>query len=163
MDSPAHPTPSQATPEKVLSITVSPSQRRPRAKSLSILSKDSGFLFAVTWITGVLAAAAALVFGIWAPLSYKATADGNRDNNAAQSAVMSCMSSMIGSISSANSIASAALSSASAQNRQLSAMGQLALIDFCASRTVNYHLLFISTRQLVNLRGSHVLLLLKRL
>ena len=141
MSSPIHSAPRQTKPEKDTSIATPIYQQRRRAKSLSIFSKDSGFVFAVTWITGVLAVAAAIVFGIWAPLSYKATADGNRDNNAAQSSLMDSMSSMIRSISSANSIASAALSSAGAQNRQLGAMGQLALIDFCETRTVRHGLL----------------------
>ena len=98
--------------------------------------RDNGYLFATTWITGVLAAAASILFGVWAPLSYKAAADGNRDNNA-------MLSSMLSSVSVANSIADAALSTASAQasllehaQSRLGAMGQLALYQFCATQTV---------------------------
>ena len=102
----------------------------------STLGRDNAFVFTTTWVAGVLAAAASIVFGIWAPLSYKATADGNRDNNAVQSTMMA-------SLSVANSIAAAALSTASAQSQllgdtqsQLGAMGQLMLVNFCASNTV---------------------------
>ena len=106
-------------------------------KSASRRRRDSGLIFATTWIAGVLAAAASILFGIWAPLAYKAAADGNRDNNAVQSTMLS-------SVSVANSIAHAALSTASAQasllqdtQSQLKAMGQLALIQYCATHTVN--------------------------
>ena len=98
--------------------------------------QDNIFIFATTWVAGVLAAAASILFGVWAPLSYKAAADGNRDNNA-------MLSSMLSSVSVANSIAQAALKTASAQasllehaQSRLGAMGQLALYQFCATQTV---------------------------
>lgn len=36
------------------------------------------------WLLKILAVVIAVLFGIWAPLSYNATADGNRENNEAQ-------------------------------------------------------------------------------
>lgn len=98
--------------------------------------KDSPILFTINWICVVLGVTAAIVFGIWAPLSYEATANGNRDSNVVQS-------SMISALSVANDVASSALSAAKAQSaalgevqNQLGAMGQLALVDFCVTETV---------------------------
>ena len=98
--------------------------------------KDNPVLFTVNWICVVLGVAAAIVFGIWAPLSYEAAASGNRDSSAVQS-------SMISALSAANDLASSALSAASAQGTvldevqsRLGAMGQLALVGFCITETV---------------------------
>lgn len=104
--------------------------------------RNKAFLLATTWIAGVLSAAASILFGVWAPLSYKAAANGNRDNNTIQS-------SMLSSLSVANSVAQVALSSADAQasllqdmQSRLEAMGQLALIQYCASQTVCFLFFF---------------------
>lgn len=98
--------------------------------------KPNLFLFTVTWICGVLAAAASVVFGVWAPLSYKATADGNRENSEIQS-------SLVAAVTAANGIANAALSTASAQmnvledtQSRIDAMGKLELLRFCQPLTV---------------------------
>jgi hypothetical protein len=98
--------------------------------------KDNPILFTINWIYIVLSIAAAIVFGIWAPLSYEATASGNRDSNAVQG-------SMISALSAANDVASKALSAARAQGAaldevqsRLGAMGQLALVGFCITETV---------------------------
>jgi hypothetical protein len=98
--------------------------------------KDNPILFTVNWICVVLGVAAVIVFGIWAPLSYEATASGNRDSSAVQS-------SMISALSAANDLASSALSVASAQGTaldevqsRLGAMGQLALVGICITETV---------------------------
>jgi hypothetical protein len=104
--------------------------------------KDNPILFTVNWICVVLGVAAAIVFGIWAPLSYEATASGNREGSAVQS-------SMISALSAANDLASSALSVASAQGTaldemqsRLGAMGQLALVGFCITETVGCLLIF---------------------
>jgi hypothetical protein len=104
--------------------------------------KDNPILFTVNWICIVLGVAAAIVFGIWAPLSYEATASGNREGSAVQS-------SMISALSAANDLASSALSVASAQGTaldevqsRLGAMGQLALVGLCITETVGCALIF---------------------
>lgn len=131
------PSPRQSAEISASSISTSP-EPAPRYQ------RDNGLIFATTWVAGVLAAAASILFGVWAPLSYKAAADGNRDNNA-------MLSSMLSSVSIANSIAQAALSTASAQasllehaQSRLGAMGQLALYHFCATQTADskQHFLF---------------------
>lgn len=118
------------------SVQISASSTSTPSRPTSRYNRDNVYIFATTWITGVLAAAASILFGVWAPLSYKAAADGNRDNDA-------MLSSMLSSVSVANSIAYAALNSAGAQARllehaesRLGAMGQLALYQFCATQTV---------------------------
>ena len=107
------------------------------ARSGSGTSKNNNVIsFTLNWICVVLTVAATIVFGIWAPLSYRATADGNRDNNVVQSSMMQ-------QVMTANDIASSALNSASAQSTvmasmqsRLGAMGQLAILDFCLTQTV---------------------------
>src|SRR5277367_4674898 len=136
------------------SVEVQPSEKDDNAnhesKAVSAASskrfrkdlKDNPILFTVNWICVVLGVAAAIVFGIWAPLSYEATASGNRDSSAVQS-------SMISALSAANDLASSALSAASAQGTaldevqsRLGAMGQLALVGFCITETVGCVLIF---------------------
>ena len=100
-------------------------------------AKDNNVIsFTLNWICIVLTVAATIVFGIWAPLSYRATADGNRENNEVQSSMMQ-------QVITANVIATSALSAASAQSTalvsvqsRLGAMGQLALVEYCAGQTV---------------------------
>jgi len=97
---------------------------------------DNVISFSLNWICVVLTVVATIVFGIWAPLSYRATADGNRDNNLVQSSMMQ-------QVMTANDIAASALRAASAQSTNLAsmqsrlgAMGQLAMVDFCLTQTV---------------------------
>lgn len=101
----------------------------------------------------VLTVVATVVFGIWAPLSYRATADGNRDNNVVQSLMMQ-------QVMTANDIASSALRAASAQSTDLAsmqsrlgAMGQLALLDFCFAHAVNRFPLFLGSTKRCNSGG----------
>ena len=97
-------------------------------------------IFCLDWGIKVLGVAAAVVFGIWAPLSYQATNNANTSDDAAQS-------SMISAAYAANSQASSALriqSSAAVQqsialdamNSRIGAIGQLWLLSFCLDNTV---------------------------
>ncbi|KAK3633769.1 hypothetical protein LTR22_019953, partial [Elasticomyces elasticus] len=97
--------------------------------------KGNPILFTVNWICVVLGVAAAIVFGIWAPLSYEATASDNRGNSATQSSIISALLA-------ANNVALLALSAAIAQGTaldevqsRLGAMGQLALVGLCVTET----------------------------
>lgn len=179
---------SPSQPEQIQPSNTTSSPFRPASR----YQRDSGFIFATTWIASVLTVAASILFGIWAPLSFKVTRDGNRDSNAMQSsllisvsaanAIQSSMlpsvsvvnamqssmlsfisdanamqssmlssvsdanrmqSSMLSSVSDANRIAQHALSTASAQaslledtQTRLGALGQLALMQLCATLTV---------------------------
>ena len=87
-------------------VLASTSQATPKLEERRF--RDSRLIFLVTWVSGILAAAASIPFGIWAPLSYKVAADGNRDNNVVQP-------SMVASIAAVNSLAIEALSTAKAQ------------------------------------------------
>ncbi|PGH21613.1 hypothetical protein AJ80_03046 [Polytolypa hystricis UAMH7299] len=100
---------------------------------------SSGCMFIIHWLCMILTVAATVLFGIWAPLSYSATKEGNQNNDAQQSY-------MAERASSANDIASSALSlqrrMVSEQARalvtmqaQLEAMGQVALLQACAMYT----------------------------
>lgn len=103
---------------------------------------------AVEWTIKVLGIAAACVFGAWAPLSYKATLDGNTGNNAAQK---SAIHAALAASSQAREAASQQSVAASHQrvlankqssalddlNSRIEAIGQLWLYDFCLSRTVH--------------------------
>ena len=76
---------------------------------------DKAITFVIKWVGGILTLAASIVFGIWAPLSYKATITGNNSNDEVQSSLMSVMSNVGDMASTANSVASIALRTASAQ------------------------------------------------
>ncbi|PGH05355.1 hypothetical protein AJ79_06824 [Helicocarpus griseus UAMH5409] len=95
----------------------------------------TGLMFMLRWACAILTVAATILFGAWAPLSYEATKEANRNNNKAQEA-------LVESAQSANKIASKAFSMASAQaniisnlQEQLAAMGQVALLQFCNEQT----------------------------
>jgi hypothetical protein len=86
------------------------------------------------WALNVAVLAAAIVFGIWAPLSYNITLNGNSGNDASSS-------SMLSAVLAASSQASAAASTQSAilddMSSRIGAVGQLWLVDFCAAQTVS--------------------------
>jgi hypothetical protein len=86
------------------------------------------------WALNVAVLAAAIVFGIWAPLSYNITLNGNSGNDASSS-------SMLSAVQAASSQASAAASTQSAilddMNSRIGAVGQLWLVNFCAAQTVS--------------------------
>lgn len=128
------------------------------------LSRDKELInFIIQWTCGILAVAAAIVFGIWAPLSYEATASANRSNDAAQSSMVDALSRGRDMAMAANSIAmtatSIAKSAATAQSsallemqNRMALMGQLAVIDFCITQSVWFLLcMFIFARRAVRL------------
>lgn len=88
------------------------------------LSRDKELInFIIQWTCGILAVAAAIVFGIWAPLSYEATASANRSNDVAQSSMVDALSRVGAMAMAANSIAMTATSIAtSAATAQSSAL-----------------------------------------
>ena len=99
-------------------------------------SKHNGWVFSIKWAATILAAAASILFGIWAPLSYQMTKDGNRENNDVQS-------SMLQAISEANRNAQEALKTASVQNEWLQnansmlyAAGVLSFLQYCRQQDV---------------------------
>src|SRR5262249_45290353 len=100
---------------------------------------DGPFFTILYWLCIVLAAAASVVFGIWAPLSYNAAVDANRDSNAAQSAANDLASSAYLIASSANVIAADQSRAIEALQTNMVALGQLWLVDFCVQRTVRFN------------------------
>ncbi|KAG4411536.1 hypothetical protein IFR04_015326 [Cadophora malorum] len=97
-------------------------------------------LFWLDWVIKVLGVAAAVVFGIWAPLSFQAANDASATGDATQSSVMSAVISVNGQASSALSIQSSAAAEQSialdAINSRIGAIGQLSLLDFCLRNIV---------------------------
>ena len=91
------------------------------------------------WTLKVLGFAAACIFGAWAPLSYKATLDGNSGNDAAQSQA-SVAASQQSIAANQQSVAASQQSVAlDAINSRVGAIGQLWLYDFCITQTVRPH------------------------
>lgn len=116
-------------------------------ESVLLAQKPSLPEIILDWGVKILGLAAAVVFGVWAPISYKATADGNNSSDSASyqaSTAMASLNSIAATASyeastamiSLNSIAVAASSQASAAldalNSRIVAIGQLWLYDFCA-------------------------------
>ena len=118
-------------------------------ESVLLAQKPSLPELILEWGIKILGLAAAVVFGVWAPISYQATADGNNSSDAAQSSMMSVAMSASyqanTAMSSLNSIAAAASSQASialdALNSHIVAIGQLWLYEFCAGQTVSISLM----------------------
>jgi hypothetical protein len=79
------------------------------------MDDKSGFEKFLDYFVQILAVAAAVVFGIWAPLSYKATVQGNQGNDAAALNQTLQFDDL---------------------NNKLGAIGQLWLYNYCATQTV---------------------------
>jgi hypothetical protein len=91
------------------------------SKPLRVGSADEPLIpFIPHWTFVVLTVAASVVFGIWAPLSYQASANGNRDNNEAQSSVISAISAANELVSGANDMVVTAVALASSANDMMS-------------------------------------------
>lgn len=86
------------------------------------------------WAFNVAVLAAAIVFGIWAPLSYNVTLDGNSSNDASSSSMLSAVLEASYQAAAAASTQSAILDDMSGR---IGAIGQLWLVDFCATQTVS--------------------------
>jgi hypothetical protein len=90
------------------------------------------------WTLKVLGVAAACIFGVWAPLSYKATLDGNSGSDAAQSQAQSQASAAASQQSMVLSQQSMVLDG---MNSRIGAIGQLWLFNFCSTQSVRPHVL----------------------
>jgi hypothetical protein len=86
------------------------------------------------WALNVAVLAAAIVFGIWAPLSYNITLNGNSGNDASSSSMLSAVLAASSQASAAASMQSAILDDMSSR---IGAVGQLWLVDFCVAQTVS--------------------------
>jgi hypothetical protein len=137
--SPAVTTAISGTPQQTF-ISTAPSQRNTgkekAASSLAVTTPPDDQYASLQkfleWTLKVLGFAAACIFGIWAPLSYKAAVDGNSGNNAVQQQASAAASQQ----SIAASQQSVALY---AMNSRIGAIGQLWLYDFCLTQTVRSH------------------------
>lgn len=86
------------------------------------------------WALNVAVLAAAIVFGIWAPLSYNITLNGNSSNDASSSLMLNAVLAARSQVSAAASTQSAILED---MRSRIGAVGQLWLVDFCATQTVS--------------------------
>jgi hypothetical protein len=129
--------PSQSTREKVVAISSQPASSR--ASNATPKWVDT-LLFWVDWGIKVLGVAAAVIFGIWAPLSYQAANNTSTSGDAATSSMISAAFAANSQASSALSIQSTAAAKQSvaldALNSRIGAIGQLWLLDFCLGNTV---------------------------
>ena len=141
-----------------------PATEKPPTNQISIAPRAVRFEeFICDWMVKALGLIAAILFGIWAPLSYKATRDGDGSNAAAQASLMSAISAVSSIQSSAASKQSNALSEIAAQ---YSAMGKLQAVRYCETYTVskNRVVFTVSPLQLSNdfMSGPPLLLVLER-
>ncbi|EPE27441.1 hypothetical protein GLAREA_04232 [Glarea lozoyensis ATCC 20868] len=111
----------------------------------SLPSSDTGpkwgdtLLFWFDWGIKVLGVAAAVVFGIWAPLSYQAANDASTSGDATQSSILqaalSANSQAASALSAQNSLAAKQSLALEDLNQRIGAIGQLWLLDFCVINT----------------------------
>lgn len=148
------PTQSPQVLEKTPSSSLNGNDQKPRFMVETVATEPTFTEVALNWAIKILGLAAAVVFGIWAPISYKATADGNSSSDAAQSSLVDAQASMNGVANSAMNIAASASSEASdaqasmiyfaeaganiadALNSRMVAIGQLYLYSYCDTNTV---------------------------
>ncbi|KAF1365944.1 hypothetical protein EJ07DRAFT_170687 [Lizonia empirigonia] len=97
-----------------------------------LLSQRNDFL--LDWALKILGVASAILFGIWAPISYKIMADGNAGNDAAQASLMSEMSSMRDEAATAASAQRDVVSALANVQHRLDNVGLIWAWDFCSGR-----------------------------
>jgi len=90
--------------------------------------------FWLEWILKSLGVAAAIVFGIWAPISYQATVDGNAGNNASQESIASRLSALHAQATSAASFQRSAASAIAELNSKVDGIGLLWAYSYCDGR-----------------------------
>ncbi|KAJ4383997.1 hypothetical protein N0V86_000841 [Didymella sp. IMI 355093] len=94
-----------------------------------LLSERNDFI--LDWALKILGVAAAILFGIWAPISYKITADGNAGNDEAQASLMSAISSMRDEARTAAFAQRSAVTALSKVQDQLANIGLLRAYEIC--------------------------------
>ncbi|KAL2066070.1 hypothetical protein VTL71DRAFT_2141 [Oculimacula yallundae] len=119
-----------AAPNAPVPTTTTPASSAP-LKSKSPEWVDV-LLFWFDWSIKVLGIAAAVVFGIWAPLSYEAANKANDSDDVVQQSMIK----VLAAVSSQASMAAAQQTDAlDAMNRRIGAIGQLRLLEFCEGHT----------------------------
>jgi hypothetical protein len=94
-----------------------------------LLSERNDFI--LDWALKILGVATAILFGIWAPISYKITADGNAGNDEAQASLMSAISSMRDEAKTAAFAQRSAATALSKVQNQLANIGLLRAYEIC--------------------------------
>ncbi|RDW56566.1 hypothetical protein BP6252_14094 [Coleophoma cylindrospora] len=84
------------------------------------------------WAFNIAVLAAAIVFGIWAPLSYNVTLVGNNGNDESSKSMLSAMQA---ASAQASVVASKQSTMLNAMDDRIGAIGQLRLVEFCATQT----------------------------
>lgn len=106
------------------------------AESPHLLSQRNDFL--LDWSLKIIGLAAAIVFGIWAPISYSLTAQGNRQNDASQADLQSQLEDVSEQASSASSLQAVATSILSNIQEALNAQGLLSIWEFCDGKAEQF-------------------------
>lgn len=92
--------------------------------------------FYLDWVIKILGVAAAVTFGIWAPISYKITADGNAGNDEAQASLMSEIGSLRAEAATAASAQRSAVTALAQLQDQFNNIGLLRAWEFCDGQTL---------------------------
>lgn len=92
--------------------------------------------FYLDWVIKILGVAAAVTFGIWAPISYKITADGNAGNDEAQASLMSQIGSLRAEAATAASAQRSAVTALAQLQDQINNIGLLRAWEFCDGQTL---------------------------
>lgn len=138
-NSPSHatrlqaPTPN-APPAGQTDDSLSTSEMLPPSKP-QFLEPRTEFL--LDWTIKVLGVASAILFGIWAPISYKATSDGNADNNESQDNLVSKLNDMSAQATSAADLQSSAASGISVLQARMSKLATLSVWEFCEGKATS--------------------------
>lgn len=96
----------------------------------------------VDWILKIIGVTAAVLFGIWAPLSWKSTEDGNGTQSSMASALSDAStqaSQALDQASKALSLQSSVATVQSALSSTIDAMGRLQIASFCLEQSVLYY------------------------
>lgn len=138
--SPAHVSTISAQPDKErptlkpdITETISSDMESDSLTKTYLLSERNDLY--LEWVIKILGVAAAVTFGIWAPISYKITADGNSGNDRAQSSLLSQIESMRSQVATAASAQRSASTALAEIQDQLNNLGLLRAWEFCDGRT----------------------------
>lgn len=117
-----------------------------------LLSQRNDFL--LDWTMKILGVASAVLFGIWAPISYKVTADGNAGNDDAQKSLMSEISEIRRGAATLAAAQQSANSAIAKLQDQLDNIGLLRAWEFCSDKTAAVCTELVSSATIVEALSS---------
>ncbi|ORY10668.1 hypothetical protein BCR34DRAFT_345467 [Clohesyomyces aquaticus] len=118
-----------------LNLSRPPTPTPPPSESDSVLTPKTEFM--LDWAFKILGVASAILFGVWAPISYQATKSGNADNDEAQKELSRRMAALNSQGQAASMLQASAATALASLQRNVGSFGLLRVWEFCDGRATS--------------------------